>query len=194
MNIGSVSRDLTLQSLQSLQSTSATSSTATDATSDTSTDGSSTVNLSKPGELLKKLSELQKEDPAKFKEVLGKIADSLKTASQSATGTDSTELGKIADKFADAAQSGNLTALRPAHHGGHHGHGGHGQAVQTQDQGQTAQASAGVQRAYGGGGHRGAPPAPSAAVQDAFSSALSIVDDALSSETSGTSATTTAAA
>ena len=135
MNIGSVTRDNTLQALQSIGATG--DSDATSATgSTTASEDASQVQLSKPGELFKKLAELQQTDPAKFKETVQKIADSLKTEAQGADPADSQQLNKLADAFSQAAQSGDMSSLKPAHH--HH----HAAAA--------GGASAGAQRAYGG--------------------------------------------
>jgi hypothetical protein len=198
MNISNVTRDTTLQALQSTSAT--TSLTNTDPlTGATSTGDASTVSLSQPGELFKKLSDLSKSDPATFKATVQKISDSLKTDAANADPADAARLNKLSDAFAQAAQTGDLSPLKPQHHGGgHHHHGGGGGGVESATSTssasgvQSAQA-AGAQRAYGA---NGTPPAPSQTLQDAFADALSIVNDALASTSTniGTSATDASAA
>lgn len=72
--------------------------------------------LSKMGELVGQLQELQASDPDKAKAVLSKIAEQLK-AKADELGDD--KMGALADKFASAAESGDLSALKP--HGPPHG-------------------------------------------------------------------------
>ena len=52
--------------------------------------------------------------------VLTDIADKLQAAAQKDGGRQGQELSNLASKFQQAAQTGDLSALRPAHH--HHGH------------------------------------------------------------------------
>ncbi|HEY2736671.1 MAG TPA: hypothetical protein VGI70_21875 [Polyangiales bacterium] len=179
MNISNVTRDTTLQALQSTAATS--SLTDTDPlTGTTSSDDASTVQLSQPGELFKKLSDLSQSDPAAFKATVQKISDSLKTEAANADPQDAARLNKLSDAFAQAAQTGDLSPLKQQHHGGHGGHHHHGGGDSTGGvvSAQNSQA-AGAQRAYSAA--NASPPAPSQTLEDAFASALSIVNDALSS-------------
>jgi hypothetical protein len=95
--------------------------------------------ISKPGELFSKLQQLAQQDPDKFKQIAGSIADNLRTAAQQAGGNGSSFLNKLADRFDQAAQSGDLSSFQPHqeeqgaggvqgqhHHHGHHGGGGGG--------------------------------------------------------------------
>lgn len=66
--------------------------------------------LSKMGELVGQLQELQASDPEKAKAVLSKIAEQLK-AKADESGDD--KMSALADKFASAAESGDLSALKP---------------------------------------------------------------------------------
>lgn len=76
-------------------------------------------NISKPSELLSKLSQLQSTDPEKFKSVMNDIADSLKKAADAAGGTSAGNVLKnLAAKFTSAAQTGDLSQLQPHRH--HH--------------------------------------------------------------------------
>lgn len=91
------------------------------------------ASISKPGELLSKLQQLQQSDPAKFKEVTAELSKQLKDAAGSATGPAAAALNKLADGLAQASSTGSLDALTPkggakGHHGHHH-HGGGGGAV-----------------------------------------------------------------
>jgi hypothetical protein len=73
-----------------------------------------TIDFSKPSELLSKLENLKNEDPQKFKDVLQEISDLLKNAADSTDDTSlSTFLTTLSEKFADVAESGDLTQLNP---------------------------------------------------------------------------------
>jgi len=79
--------------------------------------------VSEQGRIMQELSDLQKSDPAKFKEVAGEIAQKLRDAASGASGSQATFLQKLADKFDAASQSGDMSALQPAGGTGHaHGH------------------------------------------------------------------------
>ncbi len=124
------------------------------------------ASISKPGELLSKLQQLQQSDPAKFKEVTAELSKQLKDAAGSATGPAAAALNKLADGLAQASSTGSLDALTPK--GGAKGHHSH--------------------HHHGGGGGGGA-------VGAALSSALETVQKALDgSTTSATSPTTSATA
>jgi hypothetical protein len=137
MNINSIGSASTIDALSSLSNT-ANTDAAQEALGSAPTPAASTT-VSKPGELLSKLSQLLQQDPAKFKQVTQQIAGELKTAAQSATGPQASFLSKLSDDFATASSSGSLASLQPAqgssagasgahhhHGGGHHGGGGGG--------------------------------------------------------------------
>jgi hypothetical protein len=116
MNISSLSGSSAVSYVSSVRSQTATQST--DAT-DTSQQGG--AKMSKMGELMSKLRDLQKTDPDKAKAVLAKISQDLKT--QAASSGD-TRMGELADKFSQASESGDLSVLKPKGPppgGGHHG-------------------------------------------------------------------------
>ena len=131
--IGSIS---TPNALTALNNTSNPDSTSA-AQGTTSTAAASTT-VSKPGELMAKLSQLLQQDPAKFKQVTAQIADDLKTAATNAGGPQAQFLSKLSDDFAQASSSGTMASLKPqggrehsgaVHHhqgGGHHDGGGAG--------------------------------------------------------------------
>ena len=140
MNINGIRNDggaaisalLTLNNNQSPASADANSASASSPASSSS--------VSKPGELMAKLSQLLQQDPAKFKQVTQQISDELKTQAQSARGPQAQFLSKLSDNFAHASSTGSLASLQPPggergepsaaaahhHHGGHHGGGGVG--------------------------------------------------------------------
>ena len=136
MSINGIGSSNTLSALTALNNTSNTADSDA-AQAATSTPASSTT-VSKPGELLAKLSQLQQQDPAKFKQVTEQISDDLKTAASTASGPQAQFLGKLSDDFAQASSTGKLDSLKPpapgehggaVHHhhgGGHHGGGGGG--------------------------------------------------------------------
>ncbi len=114
--------------------------------------------ISKPGELLQKLQQLQQQDPTQFKQVLTQLADNLQQVADQSGNSDGMA-AKLATAFKNAADSGDLTALQTAlqppnvaaaaqaassssstsaagssqgaqkHHHGHHHHGGGGIAA-----------------------------------------------------------------
>ena len=129
MSISSVNSSLTqalLSTTPALDTTSAPSANTSAATA-TATSGGDTTQVSGPGQLLAKLKQLQQSDPTKFKQVMSKLTDALKTDTQNATDPkDQKMLSDLAAKFDQAGQSGDLSSLTPqgAHHGHHHHHGG----------------------------------------------------------------------
>ena len=65
------------------------------------------------GEMMSKLADLEKTDPAKAKQVLQQIATKLNDAAGSASGDDASHLKDLAAKFSQAASSGDLSGLQP---------------------------------------------------------------------------------
>lgn len=118
MNISSTT------AVSSLSSTSAarkvSSATDTSSVSDIAepSSGSDKTKLSKLGELMSKLQDLESSDPAKAKQVLTSIASAL-TDKANAAGSSDPHLQELADKFTEAAKTGDLSGLKPkggAHH------------------------------------------------------------------------------
>jgi hypothetical protein len=75
-----------------------------------------TIDFSKPSELISKLDQLKNDDPQKFKDILQEISDTLKTAAANTSDTDgnlSAFLTMLSDKFAEVAETGDLTKLQP---------------------------------------------------------------------------------
>lgn len=107
----------------SIASLSSVSFASTQTTQAAASDGD-TSHVSKMGQLMKQLQDLEKSDPAKAKQALTQIASKLNDAAASATGPlggdDAQHLKDLAAKFSDAAQSGDLSKLEPK--AGHHHH------------------------------------------------------------------------
>jgi hypothetical protein len=124
MSINSVS---STSSLLNVQSVGGDLPSSTSTTGDTTSISGVTVDISKPGQLMSQLGALAQNDPAQFKSVTADIAQQLKDAASSQSGSAANFLNKLADKFSAASQSGNASDLAPAGkaHGHHHGGGGH---------------------------------------------------------------------
>jgi hypothetical protein len=165
MNIGSINNSNSPVYFPQPNSTTGTNQTS----SATSTVAATPTHVSPFGELMSKLPQLQRQDPAQFKQVVGQLATSLQQAAQQ-SGNANGFLGQLAISLQQAAQTGEMPTLESpnatkdksasdlaAHHGlGHH--------------------------------HHGASPA-STAVSAALSSALSQVNAALGETTKTTPAT-----
>ncbi len=113
---------LNTYSASSLFSTSATSSTASSSgTSSASAPAAGdSTRMSPMAKLVAKLQKLEATDPAKAKEVLGKLAAAVRDQAKSATGKDADHMNKLADALQKAADTGDLSGLAP-HGGGHRG-------------------------------------------------------------------------
>ena len=85
------------------------------------------------------LQKLQQQDPAQLKATLSNIADELNTAAQQTSGPQAQKLSDLAAKYQQAAQTGDISQLRPAHHGGGHHH--RSQAVQPASDASSASAT-----------------------------------------------------
>lgn len=123
MTINSVSSQVVSSVSSTSPSTSQTSST-TDVAAASDASGV-TVDISKPGQLMRELDSLAQTDPTKFKAVTAEIAQQLKDAASSQSGGRADFLSKLADRFQSASDSGNADGLKPESHGGHHHHGHH---------------------------------------------------------------------
>ena len=76
-----------------------------------STDTTS-VAISKPADLLKKLSDLKQADPEKFKLVMGEVASNLKAAANPQSGAVGAQLSQLSDRLRRAANTGDLSGLQ----------------------------------------------------------------------------------
>jgi len=127
MSISSINSSLTQALLGTTSTPATTSASGTSSSAASATSSGDTTQVSGPGQLLAKLKQLQQSDPAKFKQVMSKLTDALKTDAQNATDPkDQKFLNDLASKFDAAGQSGDLSTLGPqgAHHGHHHHHEG----------------------------------------------------------------------
>jgi hypothetical protein len=92
-------------------------------------DSTSSARISKLGDYMKQLQELQQSDPEKFKEVTAQIAqkleDAAKTASTDGDTRKSEALTELAGKFKTASQDGTMPDLKPPQGHGPRGAGGH---------------------------------------------------------------------
>jgi len=123
MNISSTTGISSLASVSSTSAVHAVSST-TDGRAAAEVgeppNSSDKTRLSKLGELMSKLQDLESSDPAKAKQVLTSIASALTEKANSSTGSGDPHLQELADKFTEAASTGDLAGLRPS--GGPHHH------------------------------------------------------------------------
>jgi hypothetical protein len=120
-------------SISSILGTSQTSSLAsmsfkptTSQTQGVDTDGDhdgDKASTSKIGQFMSKMSDLEKTDPAKAKQVLQTIASKLTDAAGQATGDEAQHLKDLAAKFTQAADTGDLSSIQPPKGGHGHPHG-----------------------------------------------------------------------
>jgi len=98
---------------------------------------SESLGISKMGQLLGKLQQLQQSDPEKFKQICASIASKLnEAAGNQGTGSEGI-LSKLASKFDQAAQTGDISSIMPQHKH-HHRHGTAQAAVNQYSQNQNA--------------------------------------------------------
>jgi len=106
MNIQSITTSSQLRSLSNVKSSSA-DITAT-------LDSSDSTSISDPAELFKKLEDLSKSAPAKFKEAVNSIAKELDGAADSATDPQEKQmLTDLAKRFSKAGETGDASDLKP---------------------------------------------------------------------------------
>jgi hypothetical protein len=120
MNIGGIGTSVT-QALAQVTAVSSQESGAAQSVNGAA-NGADESKMSGPGQIMAKLKDLQQSDPAKFKQVMQAVSESLKEQAQSASDPQEQKaLTQVAGQFAQAAQSGDLSALRPQ--GGQDAHG-----------------------------------------------------------------------
>ena len=113
-NVGILTGTSSTSSTSSTTSASSTSSSSSLSTGTLNT-GSDEKNVSKGGEMMQRLSDLQTSDPEKFKQVTQSISDKLTAAAKNSTDSgQSGMLSDMAEKFASAAQSGDMSSLAPS--------------------------------------------------------------------------------
>jgi hypothetical protein len=111
---------MSISSISSLTQTQAVSFQSRTKSSEPSSGNGDQTSMSKIGQVMAKLSDLEKTDPAKAKQVLQTIASKLTDAANSATGDEADHLKDLAAKFTKAADTGDLSGIQPPK-GGHHG-------------------------------------------------------------------------
>jgi hypothetical protein len=119
MNISSTTAVSSLSSTSAARKVSSATDTSSRSDLAEPSSGSDKTKLSKLGELMSKLQDLESSDPAKAKQVLTSIASAL-TEKANASGSSDPHLQELADKFTEAAKTGDLSGLKPT--GGEHHH------------------------------------------------------------------------
>jgi uncharacterized protein YdeI (BOF family) len=76
-------------------------------------DDATATKVSKPAELLAALTQLQQQDPARFKDTLGALATDVRDQAKGATGRAQQQLSGFAAALDTAARTGDLAALKP---------------------------------------------------------------------------------
>ena len=80
--------------------------------SDGNSSDTTSVAISKPAGLLKKLSDLKQADPERFKLVMGEVAANLKAAANPQSGAVGAQLSQLSDGLKRAANTGDLSSLQ----------------------------------------------------------------------------------
>lgn len=106
--------------------TSRATSTAKTPAASSSAGPAAVTRISKEGDLLSHLSDLQKSDPEQFQGTMEDMADRLRAESMAKGGEEGERLAAAADKIDEAAKTGDLSKLKPppARRGGPHPGGG----------------------------------------------------------------------
>lgn len=106
MDVGRASRSSEIERLRLDTAHRASGKLATSALDKTS------VAISKPADLLKKISDLKQADPEKFKLVMGEVASNLKAAANPQSGAVGAQLSQLSDRLRRAANTGDLSGLQ----------------------------------------------------------------------------------
>jgi hypothetical protein len=146
--------------------------------------GAANATISTPGQFLGEMQDLSQQNPAEFKTVAAQVAASFQRAASQASGPQAQFLTSLANRFDQASQTGSLQPPQGA------------QAAQT---GQAAQGVSGAGASQAGGGsavhhHRhggGSEMTESAAVQQAFQSAMNILSQTMQGASTSTPSTST---
>ncbi len=156
--------------LSNVGSTAATTTTASPSSIPPPMAGAASTSISTPGQFFSEMQQLSQSNPTEFKTVAAAVAKSFQTAASQATGSQAQFLNNLANQFTQAAQTGTMPSPQGAQSGGQ------------------AQGAQGSQSGSAGGHHHhhhggGGSMSQSSSVQQAFQSAMSILQQA----TSGTS-------
>jgi|HubBroStandDraft_5_1064220.scaffolds.fasta_scaffold384512_1 hypothetical protein len=137
------------------------------------TGSAATASISTPAQFFNQLQQLSQQDPTQFKAVASQLATSFQNAASQASGPQAKALNNLANQLDQAAQTGQL---QPP---------------------QSAQGAAGSSQAGGGYHHHhhhgggGSASGQSSEVQQAFQTAVGILDQALQTTPSSTSTSST---
>jgi hypothetical protein len=100
--------------------------------------GAATASISTPGQLFSGLQQLSQQNPTQFKTVSAQLATNFQNAAQTTSGPQAQFLNSLAAQFGQAAQTGQLAAPQAAAGAGsaaggagghHHHHHGHGMST-----------------------------------------------------------------
>ena len=182
MNINSVGTS----PLSSLVNTNASQNTQSSSSVPPAGNAAASANISKRGQLLQKLQQLQQQDPQQFTQIVSQMAESLQqVANQSGDANGMT--ANLAAALKNAASTGDLSALQSALQP-------QGVALATQPA-TTNPSTLGTSQAQGPAEHHGHHHhGGGGAIAAAFSTALNAVDSALQSGSTESTATTSTTA
>ena len=135
--------------------------------------GAASTSISTPGQFFSEMQQLSQSNPTEFKTVAAAVAKSFQTAASQATGSQAQFLNNLANQFTQAAQTGTMPSP---------------QGAQSGAQGSQSSSTGGHHHHHHGGG---GSMSQSSSVQQAFQSAMSILEQATGSTSStGTSTST----
>jgi hypothetical protein len=144
--------------------------------------GAASTSISTPGQFFSEMQQLSQQNPSEFKTVAAQVATSFQNAASQTSGPQAQFLSNLANQFTQAAQTGTLQAPEGA------------QAAQSGQSAQVAQGgpssgSAGMHHHHHHGG--GGSMSQSSSVQQAFQSAMQILEQATGSTSTSESSTST---
>jgi hypothetical protein len=139
--------------------------------------GAASTSISTPGQFFSEMQQLSQQNPTEFKTVAAAVATTFQNAASQASGSQAQLLSNLANPFSQAAQTGSL------------------QAPQAPPSG--SQAAQGTQSGGSAGGHHhhhhhgGGSMSQSGSVQQAFQSAMQVLEQATGSASTSASSTST---
>jgi hypothetical protein len=167
--------------LSNVGSTAATTTTASPSSIPPPMGGAvGSASISTPGQFFSQMQQLSQSNPTEFKTVAAAVAKSFQTAASQATGSQAQFLTNLANQFTQAAQTGTMPSPQGAQSGGQ------AQGAQGSPSGSFG---AHHHHHHGGGGSM----SQSSSVQQAFQSAMSILEQATGGTSSSGSSTSTSA-
>lgn len=199
MNVGGLYSALGNSALTSLQNVGSVGTSNASGSISAPAAGAESTSISAPGQFFSTMQQLSQSNPAEFQSVAAQVATTFQKAASQASGPEAQFLSNLASQFSQAAQTGALQPPQgaPGPQGGQAGQSTQG--VQTAQGAHAAAASPagpvapGTQGSGSGGGHHhhhrhgGGSSSQSSAVQQAFQSAIGILDQATQSTSTSTS-------